>query len=132
MMDYKEQVFTQLVREHKSTTYAVCYMFPKDSDEIDDLLQEILTRLWKGYDSFRAESDVRTWIYRVVLNCCLIADKKRRRSGEHVPMTVDINPFEDTDNRVLQTKRLLKACDDIIEQLKKKDEEYGRFYHQGN
>ena len=65
MMDKKEQAFTRLVREHKSTIYSVCYMFSKDTDEIDDLFQEILIRLWRGYDSFRAESDVRTWIYRV-------------------------------------------------------------------
>ena len=69
-MENKEQAFTQLVREHKSTIYSVCYMFSKDTDEIDDLFQEILIRLWKGYDSFRAESDVRTWIYRVPGYCC--------------------------------------------------------------
>ena len=106
-MDNKEQVFTKLVREHKSTIYSVCYMFSKDTDEIDDLFQEILIRLWKGYDSFRAESDVRTWIYRVALNCCLNADKKKRRSMvERVPLSVDIDPCEDTDDRALQTKRL--------------------------
>ena len=47
-MDNKEQVFTQMVREHKSTIYSVCYMFSKDTDEIDDLFQEVLIRLWKG------------------------------------------------------------------------------------
>ncbi len=106
-MDNKELTFTQLVREHKSTIYSVCYMFSKDTDEIDDLFQEILIRLWKGYGSFRADSDVRTWIYRVALNCCLNADKKKRRvRGEAVPLSVDIDPFEDTDDRALQTKRL--------------------------
>ena len=113
-MDNKEQAFTQLVREHKSTIYSVCYMFSKDTDEIDDLFQEILIRLWKGYDSFRAESDVRTWIYRVSLNCCLNADKKKKSlsrekkslSRERIPLSVDIDPFEDTNDRVLQTKRL--------------------------
>ena len=105
-MDNKEHAFTQMVREHKSTIYSVCYMFSKDTDEIDDLFQEILIRLWKGYDSFRAESDVRTWIYRVSLNSCLNADKKKRRAGERVPLSVDIDPFEDTDDRALQTKRL--------------------------
>ena len=38
-MDNKEQSFTRLVKEHKSTIYAVCYMFSKDSDEIEDLFQ---------------------------------------------------------------------------------------------
>ena len=105
-MDNKEHAFTQMVREHKSTIYSVCYMFSKDTDEIDDLFQEILIRLWKGFDSFRAESDVRTWIYRVSLNSCLNADKKKRRAGERVPLSVDIDPFEDTDDKALQTKRL--------------------------
>ena len=105
-MDNKEQAFTRLVREHKSTIYAVCYMFSKDSDEINDLFQEILIRLWKGFDSFREESDIRTWIYRVSLNSCINADKKWRRAGERVPLSVDIDPFEDTDDRALQTKRL--------------------------
>lgn len=103
-MDNKEQAFAQLVREHKSTIYSVCYMFSKDLDEIDDLFQEILTRLWKGYDSFRAESDVRTWIYRV-------------------PLSVDIDPFEDMDDRALQTKRLLKSCEDIILRLQMKEDD---------
>ena len=105
-MSTKEQEFTRLVREHKNTVYAVCYMFSKDSDEIEDLFQEILIRLWKGFGSFREEADVRTWVYRVALNCCLNADKKRRRGGERVPLSVDIDPYEGTDDRALQTKRL--------------------------
>lgn len=123
-MDNKEQAFTQWGREHKSTIYSVCYMFSKDLDEIDDLFQEILIRLWKGYDSFRAESDVRTWIYRVALNCCLNADKKKKRLAvERVPLSVDIDPFEDMDDRALQTKRLLKSCDDIIQRLQMKEDD---------
>lgn len=123
-MDNKEQAFAQLVREHKSTIYSVCYMFSKDSDEIDDLFQEILARLWNGYDSFRAESDVRTWIYRVALNCCLNADKKKKRLAvERVPLSVEIDPFEDMDDRALQTKRLLKSCEDIILRLQMKEDD---------
>lgn len=123
-MDNKEQAFTQWGREHKSTIYSVCYMFSKDLDEIDDLFQEILIRLWKGYDSFRAESDVRTWIYRVALNCCLNADKKKKRLAvERVPLSVDIDPFEDMDDRALQTKRLLKSCDDTIQRLQMKEDD---------
>lgn len=123
-MDNKAQAFAQLVREHKSTIYSVCYMFSEDSDEIDDLFQEILARLWNGYDSFRAESDVRTWIYRVALNCCLNADKKKKRLAvERVPLSVEIDPFEDMDDRALQTKRLLKSCDDIIQRLQMKEDD---------
>ena len=63
-------------------------------------------RLWKGFGSFRGQSDIKTWIYRVSLNTCLDQDKKKRRRGERVPLSVDIDPFEGTDDRALQTRQL--------------------------
>lgn len=101
-----EQEFTRMILDNKSTIYTVCYMFSKDRDEIDDLFQEILVRLWKGYCSFRSEADIRTWIYRVSLNSCIDQQKKSRRHGERVPLNVDIDPFEGTDDKTLQTRQL--------------------------
>lgn len=105
-MEQNEQTFTRLILENKSTIYTVCFMFSKDREEVEDLFQEILIRLWKGWNSFRSESEVRTWIYRVSLNTCLDQQKKRKRQGERVPLSVDIDPFEGTDDRALQTKQL--------------------------
>ena len=71
-----------MVREHKSTVYTVCYMFSKDTDEVNDLFQEVLINLWKGFDSFRGESKVDTWIWRIALNTCISDDRKKKRRGE--------------------------------------------------
>lgn len=95
-----------MILQNKSTIYTVCYMFSKDKDEIADLFQDILVRLWNGYDSFRREADVKTWIYRVSLNNCLDMQKKRRRQGGRVPLNADIDPFDGTDDRALQTRQL--------------------------
>lgn len=95
-----------MILENKSTIYTVCYMFSKDKDEIDDLFQEVLVRLWKGYGSFQRKSDIRTWIYRVSLNSCIDQQKRNRRQGERVPLNVDIDPFEGTDDKAMQTKQL--------------------------
>ena len=78
-MDPLEQKFTKMVNEQKSTIYTVCYMFSKDSDEVGDLFQEILVNLWKGFPSFEGRSDIRTWVYRVSLNTCISADRKKKR-----------------------------------------------------
>lgn len=102
----QEREFTRIVLNYKSTIYTVCYMFSKDRMEIDDLFQEILVRLWKGFGTFRGESDVRTWIYRVSLNTCLDQQRKRKRLGERVSLNVDIDPFEDVSDRALQTRQL--------------------------
>lgn len=78
-METKEQRFSQLVKEHEKTIYAVCYMFSRDAEDVDDLHQEILLRLWQGYDGFEGRSDIRTWIYRVALNYCINFSNKRKR-----------------------------------------------------
>ena len=103
----KEQKFSKIVEEYKRTIYTVCYMFSKDEDEVNDLFQEILIRLWNGFDSFEGKSDIRTWIYRVALNTCISLDRKKRRSAT-VQLTMDINLFEDRDEDTKQVDMLHK------------------------
>lgn len=105
-MTDKEREFSRIVKEHKSEIYTVCYMFSKDSDEVADLYQDILIKLWGGFDGFRGESSVKTWIWRVALNSCISDDRKKKRRGEKVSLSVDIDPFEDTDEKALQVKQL--------------------------
>lgn len=100
-----EQDFSRIVREHKSTIYTVCYMFSKDEDEVNDLFQEVLINLWKGLQNFRGESDVRTWLYRISLNTCISCGRKKRKR-KTIPLTMNINPFTDSDDDSRQIQQL--------------------------
>lgn len=102
----KEQQFAQLVRAHKSTIYSICYMFSSDKDEVADLFQEILIHLWQGFDTFRGESKVDTWIYRVSMNTCISADRKRKSRGERMSLSMDIDLYADQDRDTQQVKML--------------------------
>ena len=104
-MTTKEKQFAQTITEHKSTIYTVCYMFSKDADEVNDLFQETLVNLWRGFDGFEQRSDIRTWIYRVALNTCISIDRKKRRSPT-VALSMDINLFEDRDEDTKQVDML--------------------------
>ena len=105
-MDTLELDFARTVREHKGTIYTVCYMFSKDEEEVADLFQDILMNLWKGFAKFRGESSVRTWIYRVSLNTCISAERKKNRKGETVPLDMDINLFDDSVEDLKQIRML--------------------------
>lgn len=105
-MEEKERRFTTVVNEHKRTIYTVCYMFSNDKAEIEDLFQEILVRMWNGFETFRGESSLNTWIWRVSLNTCLNYERRRKREGERVELAVDINPFSDTDDDAMQIRQL--------------------------
>ena len=102
----QEEFFTQLVRENKSTIYTVCYMFSKDEDEVNDLFQETLINMWKGIDSFREESKISTWIYRVALNTCLLQERKKKKEVKKVPLNMNVNFFEDNDPDSTQVRIL--------------------------
>ena len=106
MNNDKEYQFELLVRQHKRTIYTVCYMFSRNKAEIDDLFQEILIRLWNGFDHYEGRSTAQTWIYRVALNTAINQDKKERRRIETVPLTVDIDPYEADDPRTQQIREL--------------------------
>ena len=106
MNNDKEHQFGLLVRQHKRTIYTVCYMFSRNKAEIDDLFQEILIRLWNGFDNYEGRSTAQTWIYRVALNTAINQDKKERRRIETVPLTVDIDPYEADDPKTQQIREL--------------------------
>ncbi len=80
-------------------------MFSKDVDEVADLFQEILINMWKGFSSFRGESSISTWIWRISLNTCINTSKKRSRL-ETIPLSISINPYEDVDEDALQVRQL--------------------------
>ena len=83
----------------------VCYMFSKDSQQVDDLYQEILINIWKSLPSFQGRSSLKTWIWRLSLNTCISFDRKRS-SRASLPLDLNINLYEDSDHETKQIKML--------------------------
>ncbi len=99
-MEMNEAEFGRIIRENKGTIYTVCYMFSKDKEEVDDLFQEALIKLWQGLSTFKGTSDLKTWIYKVTLNSCISIDRKKK-SHKTQPLMEGIDLFDknDADNR---------------------------------
>ena len=91
-----EKEFEQLVKKHKNTIYTVCFMFSKDSEEVNDFFQEVLINIWQGLPSFKGQSKMETWIWRISLNTCISCERKKKKNAT-VPLTMDVDFFEDKD-----------------------------------
>ena len=102
-----EREFENIVREHKGTIYTVCYMFSNDRDEVADLFQETLINLWRGSGTFRGDSALNSWIWKVALNTCISYDRKRKRGITTEPLSMNIDLFDDTaeENRQITLLR---------------------------
>jgi len=75
--------FEQLVREHGARIRRIALRYAA-SGAADDLVQDILVRLWRSYPSFRSDAKVETWIYRVALNASMtyLKDSVRERAKQ--------------------------------------------------
>ena len=105
-----ELQFTKMVKEYRKTIYTVCYFYSKDSEEVNDLYQEILINLWKGFEKFRGESSLKTWIWRVSLNTCNNQERKKKGSVQTIPLSIDTDLYNDDD---VQSKQIQMLYDRI-------------------
>lgn len=112
-MKIDEKEFEQLVKKHKNTIYTVCFMFSKDSEEVNDLFQEVMIAIWQGLPTFKGQSNIATWIWRISLNTCISCERKKKKNVT-VPLSMDVDYFEDKDADAQQVRMLYER----VHQLK--------------
>ena len=67
----KEEKFNQIVAENGERIKRICSYYNSNSDDQKDMFQEVLVNIWKSLDSFRGDSAISTWIYRIAVNTSL-------------------------------------------------------------
>ena len=93
----KEKRFLCLVEEYKRVIYKICYMYATGNDNFQDLYQEILINLWKGFEGYEGKGKLSSWIYRVGLNTCITFYRQQGKHEDHAPL--DILSGQEADNR---------------------------------
>ena len=100
-MTAKEKEFTRLVKQHKQTIYSICFMHATNKDETQDMMQEALIQLWRSFDTFRGESNIRTWIWRVCSNVCISYCRKENKQAStlHLELADVLDSMESEENK---------------------------------
>src|SRR5215204_4329997 len=68
-----------LVRAYQQRVYWHIRKMVIDHDDADDLTQEVFIKIHKHLESFREDSQLYTWIYRISTNECLTFLQKKKR-----------------------------------------------------
>ncbi|MBB1156061.1 MULTISPECIES: RNA polymerase sigma factor SigM [Amycolatopsis] len=111
--------FSELVRRHRDRMWAVALRTLRDPEEAADALQEAFISAFRAAGKFRAESQVTTWLHRIVVNACL--DRIRRKQARPtvpLPETGEYNePAAPGDSMAEKETSLLvrKALDELPE-----------------
>ncbi|MCQ2153791.1 MAG: RNA polymerase sigma factor [Bacteroidales bacterium] len=70
--------FEEIVRKYSEPLYWHIRGIVSSHDDADDVLQEVFIKVWRKMDSFRGESDIFTWLWRIATNEALSFLRKRR------------------------------------------------------
>lgn len=71
--------YGRLVRAHQRRVHATALQMLGDRGEAEDATQETFLRAWRALDRFDGRSKLSTWLYRICVNVCLNAIRRRKR-----------------------------------------------------
>ncbi len=94
--------FESLVKRYKSIVYSICFMFADTKMQADDLFQEVLINLWKGFNTFRGDASLQSWVYRVSMNTCISYGRKKKVATVALDIAPDIIGGDSSESRQTQ------------------------------
>lgn len=73
-----EKEFLKVIHDFQKIIYKICRVYRDSREDQEDLFQEIVYQLWISYPSFKGESKVSSWIYRIALNTAIAIYRKSK------------------------------------------------------
>ena len=77
--------FDEIMVRYERQIYRICYRFVENREDAMDLAQDVFIKAFEHLATFRRESSLKTWLYRIAMNHCINHVKKH--SQEFVEVT---------------------------------------------
>ena len=106
-------IFENVLETNKEKIYRICRIYAVSPIEPQDLFQEVTYQIWKSMASFKGNSTMDTWVYRIALNVCIRSklklDKNNTKTIRFDAIQFKVNSYstEEVDDEKF---RLLKQC----------------------
>jgi len=105
----EEQKFIALIKDNESIIYKITNIYTDNLESQKDLYQEIVYQIWKGFKTYRGDSKVSTWMYRISLNTALLHLKKKYKRGRSIPLENVVLRQENYDPILEERLKILYA-----------------------
>jgi RNA polymerase sigma-70 factor (ECF subfamily) len=114
----KEAQFLQMLNRYKDVVIKACYIYTSEKVQLGDLYQEVLINLWQGFDKFRGDAKISTWIYRTAINTCITWHRRNNKHNLLVPLdelTVEAIAEDSSKTKNLQEMYQMISCLEPLE-----------------
>jgi RNA polymerase sigma-70 factor (ECF subfamily) len=103
---------------HQGIIHKICRLYRDSREDREDLFQEITFQLWKSFPSFKGNSLISTWIYRIALNTAIASFRKEKPSIDYVEVLPEIVDEPQNEEITMREERLLTAMKQLNESEK--------------
>jgi RNA polymerase sigma-70 factor (ECF subfamily) len=96
----EEAAYEQLVGRFQQPVYSLVCRLINDTGDASDVVQDVFLKVFRSIGSFRGQSSLKTWVYRIAVN---EAHNRRRWFGRHRRPEVGLEASEDGEHGFLET-----------------------------
>lgn len=126
------QAFDEIMREHQETVFRVALRFVKNETEAQDVAQDALLNVYRKLHTFKGNSALGSWIYRIAVNTALMRLRKKKRRSEVALENVAPDEEHETEyqefrsmwhqrgDEAAENKELRKKIAEAVEELEPK------------
>ncbi len=115
----KIKLFNTVYLENKELIFRLCQAFLGHSAEVEDLFQEIFLKVWNNLESFKGDSKISTWIYRIGTNTALLYRKRKARRGEREKSLDNLPSVASSEQHQLDRARIDQQFQQLLSLIAK-------------
>lgn len=110
--------FEAIYKSAAGFVYNVAYRIVYNAQDAEEVTQEVFLNVYHKLKSFRLESSLKTWIYRITVNCAINYSKRRAREREKkVEYLGNLNPWQLLSEPAVDDHRHKEAIEMFLKML---------------
>ena len=82
-----QEEFSDIVERYSDPAYQIAYRMLHNAADAEDAVQEAFVSAYRAFSRFKGESKVTTWLYRIVVNACLMKIRKEKARAKYLTET---------------------------------------------
>ena len=132
MKKKQETIFLNALESNQEKLFRICSIYSEDDEDVKDLFQEVLVHIWRSMSTFKGNSSIGTWMFRIALNVCLrFKSKHTRNQSRFIRLdSMTITNFGSEENSEVENEKLnsLRKC---VKELNEADKAIVALYLEG-
>ncbi|MEM7697976.1 MAG: RNA polymerase sigma factor [Verrucomicrobiota bacterium] len=118
-----EDAFVTLAEHYHGRLWATASRYARSRPELEDLVQDLTIKIWRGLGSYRSDAPFEHWLMRVAVRGCydFLRKHRRRRETEVAEHPDRPDPADPTDSRFAERRDAWELCEQLLAELDPKD-----------